>query len=165
VPGEGFEPPTNGLQNRCSTPELTRPAGACALTAISVAALPQAVVGVTAQQRIQRTLTGTEWQWTFRAAPARKQGAAALSGDRVDLLQHVDQPGGGLQHRQPLRQLLFAEGLVEQAKRAPVAGMATRSFAERAEARDQRGAVRFELVIAPAEIGARGRCRLNGGCG
>src|SRR6266487_4194227 len=24
VPGEGFEPPTNGLQNRCSTPELTR---------------------------------------------------------------------------------------------------------------------------------------------
>ncbi len=25
VPGEGFEPPTNGLQNRCSTPELTRP--------------------------------------------------------------------------------------------------------------------------------------------
>src|SRR5260370_4682304 len=35
VPGEGFEPPTNGLQNRCSTPELTRPtlvleAGACA---------------------------------------------------------------------------------------------------------------------------------------
>jgi hypothetical protein len=24
VPGEGFEPPTNGLQNRCSTTELTR---------------------------------------------------------------------------------------------------------------------------------------------
>jgi hypothetical protein len=24
VPGEGFEPPTNGLQNRCSTAELTR---------------------------------------------------------------------------------------------------------------------------------------------
>ena len=24
VPGEGFEPPANGLQNRCSTPELTR---------------------------------------------------------------------------------------------------------------------------------------------
>ena len=24
VPGEGIEPPTNGLQNRCSTPELTR---------------------------------------------------------------------------------------------------------------------------------------------
>lgn len=103
MPGEGFEPPTNGLQNRCSTPELTRPAGACALTAISVAALPQAVVGVTAQQRIQRTLTGTARQWTARAAPTRKQGAAALSGDRVDLLQHVDQPGGGLQHRQPLR--------------------------------------------------------------
>jgi len=60
-------------------------------------------VGVTAQQRIQRTLTGTARQWTARAAPTRKQGAAALSGDRVDLLQHVDQPGGGLQHRQPLR--------------------------------------------------------------
>ena len=25
VPGEGLEPPTNGLQNRCSTAELTRP--------------------------------------------------------------------------------------------------------------------------------------------
>ena len=25
MPGEGFEPPTNGLQNRCSTAELTRP--------------------------------------------------------------------------------------------------------------------------------------------
>src|SRR5688500_16900846 len=24
VPGEGIEPPTNGLQNRCSTAELTR---------------------------------------------------------------------------------------------------------------------------------------------
>src|ERR1700740_66190 len=24
VPGEGLEPPTNGLQNRCSTTELTR---------------------------------------------------------------------------------------------------------------------------------------------
>jgi hypothetical protein len=24
VPGDGFEPPTNGLQNRCSTTELTR---------------------------------------------------------------------------------------------------------------------------------------------
>ena len=24
VPGEGLEPPTNGLQNRCSTAELTR---------------------------------------------------------------------------------------------------------------------------------------------
>ncbi len=24
VPAEGFEPPTNGLQNRCSTPELSR---------------------------------------------------------------------------------------------------------------------------------------------
>ncbi len=24
VPGEGFEPPTCGLQNRCSTAELTR---------------------------------------------------------------------------------------------------------------------------------------------
>jgi hypothetical protein len=27
VPGEGIEPPTNGLQNRCSTAELTRPVG------------------------------------------------------------------------------------------------------------------------------------------
>jgi hypothetical protein len=27
VPGEGFEPPTNGLQNRCSTTELTRHCG------------------------------------------------------------------------------------------------------------------------------------------
>ena len=27
VPAEGFEPPTNGLQNRCSTTELSRPAG------------------------------------------------------------------------------------------------------------------------------------------
>ena len=26
VPGEGIEPPTFGLQNRCSTAELTRPA-------------------------------------------------------------------------------------------------------------------------------------------
>jgi hypothetical protein len=26
VPGEGLEPPTNGLQNRCSTAELTRQA-------------------------------------------------------------------------------------------------------------------------------------------
>ena len=25
VPGAGFEPATNGLQNRCSTAELTRP--------------------------------------------------------------------------------------------------------------------------------------------
>jgi hypothetical protein len=25
VPGEGIEPPTFGLQNRCSTAELTRP--------------------------------------------------------------------------------------------------------------------------------------------
>ena len=24
VPAEGFEPPTNGLQNRCSTTELSR---------------------------------------------------------------------------------------------------------------------------------------------
>ena len=24
VPGEGIEPPTNGLQNRCSTAELAR---------------------------------------------------------------------------------------------------------------------------------------------
>jgi hypothetical protein len=24
VPADGFEPPTNGLQNRCSTPELSR---------------------------------------------------------------------------------------------------------------------------------------------
>ena len=28
VPGERIELPTNGLQNRCSTAELTRPAGA-----------------------------------------------------------------------------------------------------------------------------------------
>ena len=27
VPGEGIEPPTNGLQNRCSTAELTRQVG------------------------------------------------------------------------------------------------------------------------------------------
>jgi hypothetical protein len=27
VPGEGIEPPTNGLQNRCSTAELTRHCG------------------------------------------------------------------------------------------------------------------------------------------
>src|SRR5205085_12493074 len=27
VPGEGLEPPTNGLQNRCSTAELTRRLG------------------------------------------------------------------------------------------------------------------------------------------
>ena len=27
VPGEGLEPPTNGLQNRCSTAELTRRIG------------------------------------------------------------------------------------------------------------------------------------------
>jgi hypothetical protein len=26
VPGEGFEPPTFGLQNRCTTTVLTRPA-------------------------------------------------------------------------------------------------------------------------------------------
>ena len=25
VPAEGLEPPTNGLQNRCSTAELSRP--------------------------------------------------------------------------------------------------------------------------------------------
>ena len=37
MPGEGIEPPTNGLQNRCSTAELTR----LEMTAISVAALPQ----------------------------------------------------------------------------------------------------------------------------
>lgn len=30
VPAEGFEPPTNGLQNRCSTPELSRPADVAA---------------------------------------------------------------------------------------------------------------------------------------
>jgi hypothetical protein len=35
VPGERIELPTNGLQNRCSTAELTRPE----LTAISVAGL------------------------------------------------------------------------------------------------------------------------------
>ena len=28
VPGEGIEPPTNGLQNRCSTAELARQTGA-----------------------------------------------------------------------------------------------------------------------------------------
>ena len=38
VPGEGIEPPTNGLQNRCSTAELSR----LGLTAISVANRPQA---------------------------------------------------------------------------------------------------------------------------
>ncbi len=30
VPGEGIEPPTNGLQNRCSTAELARLVGVLA---------------------------------------------------------------------------------------------------------------------------------------
>jgi hypothetical protein len=38
VPGERIELPTNGLQNRCSTAELTR----LGLRAISVAPSPQA---------------------------------------------------------------------------------------------------------------------------
>ena len=41
VPGERIELPTNGLQNRCSTAELTR----LELTAISLARLPQAAPG------------------------------------------------------------------------------------------------------------------------
>jgi hypothetical protein len=35
VPGEGIEPPTNGLQNRCSTAELTR--RTCANVAVAEA--------------------------------------------------------------------------------------------------------------------------------
>jgi hypothetical protein len=35
VPGEGLEPPTNGLQNRCSTAELTRhQAHKCGISAL-----------------------------------------------------------------------------------------------------------------------------------
>ena len=41
-------------------------------------------------------------------------------------LKHIDQPGGGLQHRQPLRQLGFAEGVVEQLERALVTGVGLR---------------------------------------
>ena len=41
VPGERIELPTNGLQNRCSTAELTR----LELTAISVARPRQAALG------------------------------------------------------------------------------------------------------------------------
>ena len=51
-----------------------------------------------------------------------------------------------MQHRQPLRHLLLAEGLVEQAERAPVAGVAFRGSAERREARNQSGAVCFDQV-------------------
>jgi hypothetical protein len=40
VPGERIELPTNGLQNRCSTAELTR----LEFTAISLARLPQAAL-------------------------------------------------------------------------------------------------------------------------
>ena len=41
MPGEGIEPPTNGLQNRCSTAELTR----LKRRATSVADLPQVGTG------------------------------------------------------------------------------------------------------------------------
>ncbi len=43
-----------------------------------------------------------------------------------ELFQYVDQPGGRLQDRQPLRQLRAAEGGVEQRERALVAGMPLR---------------------------------------
>src|SRR5262245_19501723 len=44
VPGEGLEPPTNGLQNRCSTAELTRRINDLAYLARSIATgLPPAL--------------------------------------------------------------------------------------------------------------------------
>jgi hypothetical protein len=53
VPDEGIEPPTFGLQNRCSTAELIRRTGAFALSASQAArkgarlqAEPAATVGV-----------------------------------------------------------------------------------------------------------------------
>jgi hypothetical protein len=94
------------FQDRCSTPELTRLAGACALIAVSVTVVPQDVVDARTERRIRRTgedgAGGGRWDRT----------GVPQSGDRFDLFQHVDQPSGGLQHRQPLRQLLVTEGLV-----------------------------------------------------
>ena len=40
VPGEGIEPPTNGLQNRCSTAELARHAGLSYYPILSILPLP-----------------------------------------------------------------------------------------------------------------------------
>jgi hypothetical protein len=79
------------------------------------------------------------------------------SGDCGELFQHVDQPGGGLQDRQPLRQLRAAEGGVEQRERALVGGMPLAGLAERGQPRDQCGTMGFDLVITLAKIRTRRR--------
>ena len=81
----------------------------------------------------------------------------ARSGDRGELFQHVDQPGSGMQNRQPLRQLRPAEGVVEQLERALVAGMPLPGLAERGQPRDQYCAMGFDLVITLAKTRARRR--------
>ncbi len=162
VPGEGFEPPTFGLQNRCSTPELTRLAGACALTAISVAAAPQAVVGARTHRRILRTWGGRRWPGPFRCA-----GAAAGRDQVTELTFSSTSISQAAACSTASRCASFSLRKVSLSRRqrAPVAGVAFRGVAERREARNQRVAVCFDLVVAPAETGARGRCRLDGGWG
>src|ERR1700690_432274 len=81
VPGERIELPTNGLQNRCSTAELTR----LECTAISLARLPQAAPAWSAACEVPGARTAGSRRPTVRR-PAG-DGLLALvsrarSGDR-----------------------------------------------------------------------------------
>lgn len=70
------------------------------------------------------------------------------------LLEHVNQPGGGLQYRDALRQLRSAKGVVEQFEGALVAGMASPFVAELVQPREQFDSLVFDIVVALAEIAA-----------
>lgn len=85
-------------------------------------------------------------------AGERRCDASACRGETFE---HVDQPGGRLQHREALRKPAAAEGFVEQSERTLVGRMGARGVAEAGKAAHQFGATRFEIVIALAEGLAR----------
>lgn len=94
--------------------------------------------------------------WAGKPPKGQATGSRlVLSSERGDLFQELDQPVRRFQDCDPLRQLAFAEGIVEQPERALVSGVAAGVFAQRREPRDQFGSARLDLVVALAKALAR----------
>ncbi|HVV62694.1 MAG TPA: hypothetical protein VHD14_13160 [Pseudolabrys sp.] len=70
------------------------------------------------------------------------------------LLEDIDQPGGGLQDRDALSQRVFSECFIEQFERAPVGRVLRGSCTQFREALDQFPPVRLGLIIALTKIRA-----------
>jgi hypothetical protein len=92
VPGEGFEPPTFGLQNRCTTTVLTR-----------LKSVFQYLIGILAKRlapyRLRRPQVGS----SSRGSPSHKSAPAVYDASPV-VLQPFGRGGmliGGLANREP----------------------------------------------------------------